>query len=134
MREDSGNPANDAIPPGLRLSAACAWQRLVTERVINEIPAPQKQIASERIDFAGHAGGHALSAFARVQAFVAAIDAAGIGIGAWLLGVVLGTIAGALPAFPVIATANAMIHAAANYHSGTPVRNRPAESGGNATP
>lgn len=156
--------------------------------------------ARSRIDFAGHAGWRTLTAFARVQIFVAAIDALGIGIGAWLLGVPLATpiavivffgalvpiigsivagaaavviaflfnglsdalvmlgvvllvnqlegnvlhpfltggvvkvhplgvvlgvlagasvggVAGAFLAVPVIATANAMIHAAANYHS-----------------
>lgn len=47
--------------------------------------------ARARIDSAGHAGWHTLAAFARVQIFVAAIDAVGIGIGAWLLGVPLAT-------------------------------------------
>ncbi|HET8554851.1 MAG TPA: AI-2E family transporter [Rhodanobacteraceae bacterium] len=47
--------------------------------------------ARSRIDFAGHAGWRTLTAFARVQIFVAAIDAVGIGIGAWLLGVPLAT-------------------------------------------
>ena len=47
--------------------------------------------ARARLDFAGHAGWHTLSAFARVQIFVAAIDAVGNGVGAWLLGVPLAT-------------------------------------------
>jgi predicted PurR-regulated permease PerM len=174
------------------------------------------QRARARIDFAGRAGWHTLSAFARVQIFVAAIDAVGIGIGAWLLGVPLATpiavivffgalvpiigsivagaaavviaflfnglgdalimlgvvllvnqlegnvlhpfltggvvrvhplgvvlgviagasvggVAGAFLAVPAIATANAMIHAAANYHSGVIARAPPA-SGDKATP
>jgi predicted PurR-regulated permease PerM len=172
--------------------------------------------ARARIDSAGHAGWLTLSAFARVQIFVAAIDAVGIGIGAWLLGVPLATpiavivffgalvpiigsivagaaavviaflfngwgdalimlgvvllvnqlegnvlhpfltggvvkvhplgvvlgviagasvggVAGAFLAVPVIATANAMIHAAANYHSGAIPRGPPADDG-KATP
>ena len=47
--------------------------------------------ARARLDFAGHAGWITLTAFARVQIFVAAIDAVGIGVGAWLLGVPLAT-------------------------------------------
>ena len=47
--------------------------------------------ARARIDFAGHAGWNTLTHFSRVQIFVAAIDAVGIGIGAWLLGVPLAT-------------------------------------------
>ena len=47
--------------------------------------------ARARIDFAGHSGWRTLTAFARVQIFVAAIDAVGIGVGAWLLGVPLAT-------------------------------------------
>ena len=47
--------------------------------------------ARARIDFAGRAGWITLAAFARVQIFVAAIDAVGIGVGAWLLGVPLAT-------------------------------------------
>lgn len=47
--------------------------------------------ARARIDFAGQAGWITLTAFARVQIFVAAIDAVGIGLGAWLLGVPLAT-------------------------------------------
>jgi predicted PurR-regulated permease PerM len=172
--------------------------------------------ARARLDFAGQAGWTTLAAFARVQIFVAAIDAVGIGIGAWLLGVPLATpiavivffgalvpilgsivagaaavliaflfngldhalimlgvvllvnqiegnvlhpfltggvvkvhplgvvlgviagasvggVAGAFLAVPVIATANAMIHAAANYHSGVIAREPPAD-GGKATP
>ena len=47
--------------------------------------------ARARLDFAGRAGWITLTAFARVQIFVAAIDAVGIGVGAWLLGVPLAT-------------------------------------------
>lgn len=173
--------------------------------------------ARARIDFAGHAGWLTLTAFARVQIFVAAIDAVGIGIGAWLLGVPLATpiavivffgalvpiigsivagaaaviiaflfnglsdalimlgvvllinqlegnvlhpfltggvvkvhplgvvlgviagasvggVAGAFLAVPIIATANAMISAAANHHSEAIARDPPAGNGGDATP
>ncbi|HEX7369477.1 MAG TPA: AI-2E family transporter [Rhodanobacteraceae bacterium] len=47
--------------------------------------------ARPRIDAAGHAGWHTLTEFARIQIFVAAIDAVGIGIGAFFLGVPLAT-------------------------------------------
>jgi predicted PurR-regulated permease PerM len=47
--------------------------------------------ARARLDVAGHAGWHSLTEFARVQLFVAALDAVGIGLGAWLLGVPLAT-------------------------------------------
>lgn len=45
--------------------------------------------ARARIDVAGHAGWNTLMHFSRIQIFVSAIDAVGIGIGAWLLGVPL---------------------------------------------
>ena len=168
------------------------------------------QRARARLDYAGHAGWHTLAALARVQIFVAAIDAVGIGIGAWLLGVPLvtpiavivffgalvpiigsivagaaaviiaflfnglsdalimlgvvllvnqlegnvlhpfltggvvkvhplgvvlgviagasvGGVAGAFLAVPIIATANAMINAAAHYHAGAVARDPPAD-------
>ncbi|MGH8191178.1 MAG: AI-2E family transporter [Rhodanobacteraceae bacterium] len=173
--------------------------------------------ARPRIDFAGQAGWHTLKDFARIQVFVAAIDAVAIGVGAWIVGVPLATpigaivffgalipiigsvvagavavviallfngwtnalimlgivllvnqiegnvlhplitgsavkvhplavvlgvlagaavggIAGAFFAVPVIATANAMIHAAANYRSNTPVREPPAGRDDKETP
>jgi predicted PurR-regulated permease PerM len=45
--------------------------------------------ARDRIDAAGRAGWHTLTEFARIQILVAAVDAIGIGIGAWILGVPL---------------------------------------------
>jgi len=173
--------------------------------------------ARARIDFAGRAGWHTLKDFARIQIFVAAIDAVAIGFGAWAIGVPLATpiaaivffgalvpilgsivagaaavviallfngwtnalimlgivllvnqiegnvlhplitggavkvhplgivlgvtagaaiggIAGAFFAVPFIATANAMINAAANYHRGVPVRGSPASNSNKATP
>jgi predicted PurR-regulated permease PerM len=45
--------------------------------------------ARSRIDTAGHAGWRTLTSFIRVQLVVAATDAVGIGVGAWLLGVPL---------------------------------------------
>jgi len=42
------------------------------------------------IDGAGHAGWNTLTTFTRVQIFVAAIDAVGIGLGAWILGLFTG--------------------------------------------
>ena len=43
----------------------------------------------DRVDVAGRSGWESLGAFVRVQILVAAIDALGIGLGAWLLGVPL---------------------------------------------
>jgi putative heme transporter len=45
--------------------------------------------ARGRIDAAGHAGWRTLTSFIRVQLVVAATDAIGIGVGAWLVGVPL---------------------------------------------
>lgn len=42
-----------------------------------------------RVDVAGRSGWEALGSYVRVQIFVAAVDALGIGLGAWLLGVPL---------------------------------------------
>ncbi|HET7266699.1 MAG TPA: AI-2E family transporter [Oleiagrimonas sp.] len=47
--------------------------------------------AHPRIHAAGRAGWHTLTEFSRIQIVVAAIDAIGIGVGAWLLGVPLAT-------------------------------------------
>lgn len=47
--------------------------------------------ARARIDFAGQAGWHALTEFARIQIVVAALDAVAIGFGAWIVGVPLAT-------------------------------------------
>jgi len=47
--------------------------------------------ARARIDFAGRAGWHTLKEFARIQIFVAALDAVAIGFGAWIIGVPLAT-------------------------------------------
>ena len=49
-------------------------------------------------------------------------------------GAAIGGVAGAFFAVPFIATANAMINAAADYHRGTAVRDSPASSGNKATP
>lgn len=53
--------------------------------LLNFIPA----IHRRAVDGAGYAGWGALGAYVRVQIFVAFIDALGIGVGAWLLGVPL---------------------------------------------
>ncbi|HEX7382171.1 MAG TPA: AI-2E family transporter [Nevskiaceae bacterium] len=45
--------------------------------------------ARARIDVAGRAGWNTLTHFSRIQIFVSAVDAIGIGVGAWLLGVPL---------------------------------------------
>ncbi|MEO6944746.1 MAG: AI-2E family transporter [Lacisediminihabitans sp.] len=42
------------------------------------------------VDGAGHAGWGTLTRFVRVQIFVAFVDAVGIGLGAWILGLVFG--------------------------------------------
>jgi len=42
------------------------------------------------VDGAGHAGWVTLTTFVKVQIFVAAVDAIGIGLGAWILGLVFG--------------------------------------------
>lgn len=46
--------------------------------------------ARERTDAAARAGWTTLSTFARIQIFVAAVDAVGIGLGAWILGLFYG--------------------------------------------
>lgn len=47
--------------------------------------------ARARIDFAGRAGWYTLKEFARIQIFVAALEAVAIGFGAWIIGVPLAT-------------------------------------------
>lgn len=47
--------------------------------------------ARARIDFAGRAGWRTLKEFARIQIFVAALEAVAIGFGAWIIGVPLAT-------------------------------------------
>lgn len=42
------------------------------------------------VDGSGHAGWVTLTTFVKVQIFVAAVDATGIGLGAWILGLVFG--------------------------------------------
>ncbi len=49
---------------------------------------PQRSRAA--IDAAAERGWHTLTAFTRVQIFVAAVDAVGIGVGAWILGLFTG--------------------------------------------
>jgi predicted PurR-regulated permease PerM len=46
--------------------------------------------ARSAVDGAGHAGWGTLTSFVRVQIFVAFVDAVGIGLGAWVLGLVFG--------------------------------------------
>jgi predicted PurR-regulated permease PerM len=46
--------------------------------------------ARPAVDGSGHAGWVTLKTFVRVQIFVAAVDAVGIGVGAWILGLVFG--------------------------------------------
>lgn len=46
--------------------------------------------ARPAVDGAGHAGWNTLSEFVKVQIFVAVIDAVGIGLGAWILGLFYG--------------------------------------------
>lgn len=53
--------------------------------LLNFVPAKHRRA----VDGAGYAGWGALGSYVRVQIFVAFVDAAGIGIGAWLLGVPL---------------------------------------------
>src|SRR5699024_9468036 len=53
--------------------------------LLNFIPS----IHRRAVDGAGYAGWGALGSYVRVQIFVAFVDAVGIGIGAWLLGVPL---------------------------------------------
>ncbi len=55
--------------------------------------------ARARIDCAGHAGWHTLTHFARIQIFVAALEAIAIGVGALLLGVPLATPIGVIVFF-----------------------------------
>ena len=53
--------------------------------LLNFVPSKHRRA----VDGAGYAGWGALGSYVRVQIFVAFVDAAGIGIGAWLLGVPL---------------------------------------------
>ncbi len=46
--------------------------------------------ARPAVDGSGHAGWITLTTFVKVQIFVAAVDATGIGLGAWILGLVFG--------------------------------------------
>lgn len=46
--------------------------------------------ARTAVDGSGHAGWITLTTFVKVQIFVAAVDATGIGLGAWILGLVFG--------------------------------------------
>ncbi|WP_309616721.1 AI-2E family transporter [Salinibacterium sp.] len=46
--------------------------------------------ARSAVDGSGHAGWVTLTTFVKVQIFVAAVDATGIGLGAWILGLVFG--------------------------------------------
>ncbi|MBC7589914.1 MAG: AI-2E family transporter [Salinibacterium sp.] len=46
--------------------------------------------ARPAVDGSGHAGWVTLTNFVKVQIFVAAVDATGIGVGAWILGLVFG--------------------------------------------
>ncbi len=46
--------------------------------------------ARAAVDGSGHAGWLTLTTFVRVQIFVAAVDAIGIGLGAWIVGLVFG--------------------------------------------
>ena len=46
--------------------------------------------ARPAVDGSGHAGWVTLTTFVKVQIFVAAVDATGIGLGAWILGLVFG--------------------------------------------
>lgn len=46
--------------------------------------------ARRAVDGAGHAGWVTLATFVKVQIFVAAVDAIGIGLGAWIVGLVFG--------------------------------------------
>jgi putative heme transporter len=46
--------------------------------------------ARQAVDGSGHAGWVTLTTFVKVQIFVAAVDATGIGLGAWILGLVFG--------------------------------------------
>lgn len=46
--------------------------------------------ARPAVDGAGHAGWITLTTFVKVQIFVAAVDAVGIGLGAWIIGLVFG--------------------------------------------
>jgi predicted PurR-regulated permease PerM len=46
--------------------------------------------ARAAVDGSGHAGWITLTTFVKVQIFVAAVDAVGIGLGAWILGLVFG--------------------------------------------
>lgn len=46
--------------------------------------------ARQAVDGSGHAGWVTLTTFVKVQIFVAAVDAIGIGLGAWILGLVFG--------------------------------------------
>lgn len=53
--------------------------------LLNFVPANHRRA----VDGAGYAGWGALGSYVRVQIFVAFVDAVGIGVGAWLLGVPL---------------------------------------------
>src|SRR5690625_4638288 len=53
--------------------------------LLNFVPGNHRRA----VDGAGYAGWGALGSYVRVQIFVAFVDAAGIGVGAWLLGVPL---------------------------------------------
>lgn len=48
------------------------------------------RVARPAVNGSGHAGWLTLTTFVKVQIFVAAVDATGIGLGAWILGLVFG--------------------------------------------